>query len=277
MPIRITRLPDGDLYLINYYDENGCVQVQRFDRFGVLQKKVRQFTVEDGDSGLEIPAGLGADEIGNIYIVDMDICCVKKYSPEGILLASYGREGEAAGELSEPDDIVVDPSGGLYIADAGNNRIQKWDENGNCVLIFGLGLEDDADEALLATDEPGGFDGPQSIALDREGNLWVADTNNHRLQKFNLDGKLLNLFGEEGKGPGQFYYPNRVRIDLGGSIYVNDSIEGRLQKFDPEGRFIYQVILPLDSGKIDDFDIDDDGHIWLVLRSANLALKIEIE
>ncbi|NLG99787.1 MAG: hypothetical protein GX491_20720 [Chloroflexi bacterium] len=277
MPFGIAPLPGGDFYLINYYNEDGCAQVQRFNPFGVLQAVVRQFTVEDGADAPGIPAGFCADVAGSFYIVDMDTCSVKKYAPDGALLAEFGEEGEALGQLSEPDDIAASQDGCIYIADAGNNRIQKWDAQGQPQQAIPLIQEDEVDQAPESTDEPGGFDGPQSIALDRQGNLWVADTNNHRLQQFDPEGKLLAVFGEEGKEAGQLYFPRRVRIDGTGNLYITDAVEDRFQKFDPSGRFIYQVALPRGSGKVEDLYIDGDERVWVVLRSSGLVLRLAIE
>ena len=79
---------------------------------------------------------------------------------------------------------------------------------------------------------------PRKVALDSQGNLYVADTLNHRIQKFDRSGKLLMAFGTEGGGDGQFKEPMGVTVDPQGNIYVADTWNHRIQKFDATGKFL---------------------------------------
>ena len=78
------------------------------------------------------------------------------------------------------------------------------------------------------------------IATDSEGNIWVADTENNRIEKFNSKGEYLSQFGKEGTGNGEFKAPKGVAIDSEGNIYVVDSGNNRVQKFNPEGKYVLQ-------------------------------------
>jgi sugar lactone lactonase YvrE len=84
----------------------------------------------------------------------------------------------------------------------------------------------------------GQFQFPQGIAVDAARNSYVADTENHRIQKFDPAGNFLLTFGAFGSGPGQFNHPQGVAVDDAGNIYVNDQGNFRIQKFNSSGTFL---------------------------------------
>jgi hypothetical protein len=87
---------------------------------------------------------------------------------------------------------------------------------------------------------PGEFSGANGMGSDRYGNLYVCDTQNHRIQKFDSLGNLLLMFGESGQGPGQFSWARDVAVDESGSIYVVDTDLDRVQKFDSLGCYLLE-------------------------------------
>lgn len=84
----------------------------------------------------------------------------------------------------------------------------------------------------------GQFNDPKGVAVDAAGNIYVADTLNHRIQKLDATGKFLLAFGSQGEGDGQFNEPWSVAVDKDGSIYVADTWNHRIQKFDATGKFV---------------------------------------
>jgi DNA-binding beta-propeller fold protein YncE len=94
----------------------------------------------------------------------------------------------------------------------------------------------------------GQFCRPLGIAVDSDGNVYVADSGNHRIQKFTSAGVFLKWWGGEGNGEGQFSFPLHVTVDTSNNIYVTEQIYGRgvahyrirIQKFAPTGDFIRQ-------------------------------------
>jgi sugar lactone lactonase YvrE len=276
LPFSLVQLADGRLYVMDFMDEDGRARVQMFDAAGELARVVREFDVGSGSGTLDTPAGIVIDSQENFYVTDMGTSSIKKYSPEGEILAVFGSEGTGPQQLMSPQDLELDTAGHLYVADTSNNRILKWDQQGNCLMTLGINELDEDNGWLMAGDGPGEFDDPQGVTVDREGRIFVADTNNHRVQVFGPTGKLLLTFGEEGESAGEISYPNDIQVDVEGNIYISDSDGGRIQKFDAGGHFVYQIILPSDAGSVGDFEIDDDGHILIALRKAHVVLKLEV-
>ena len=79
---------------------------------------------------------------------------------------------------------------------------------------------------------------PYGVAVDSSGNVYVADSANNRIQKFNSSGYFITKWGSLGSGDGQFFSPGGVAVDSSGNVYVADSMNARIQKFDIAGNFI---------------------------------------
>jgi sugar lactone lactonase YvrE len=113
-----------------------------------------------------------------------------------------------------------------------NGKEGKWSKNPKISLeyINNIGdLESDDDNVL--------FYMPSDIAVDEEGNVYVLDSGNHRIQKFDPEGNYLASFGRHGQGPGEFQYPQSIDIDNEGNIYVADSGNQKIHILKPDGTF----------------------------------------
>ncbi|MGH9983072.1 MAG: hypothetical protein ACRD8W_03850 [Nitrososphaeraceae archaeon] len=95
-------------------------------------------------------------------------------------LNALGAEGEADGQLVSLESLDVDSEGNVYVADYGNDRIQKFENDGNFITKWGA-----PGEAVRQ------FDGPTGLGVDLNDNKYVIDTNNHRIQKFSDDGAFI--------------------------------------------------------------------------------------
>ncbi len=87
-------------------------------------------------------------------------------------------------------------------------------------------------------EQPWYFDQPCGIAIDGSDNVYVADTLNHRIQKFTSSGQFITRWGSEGSGDGQFHFPLGIAVDSNGNVYVADTKNCRIQKFTSSGQFI---------------------------------------
>ena len=194
-----------------------------------------------GQSGIEegqfsFPKDLALDSEGNVYVVDSQNNRIQKFDPEGNLLTAWGSFGQEPGQFSEPWGIAVDSEGFVYVADTWNHRIQRFTSDGELVTYWGV-FQDTGGELA----EPQGtLYGPRDIAIDHEGNLFVTDTGNKRVQKFDAEGNPLGEWGGAGSEVGQFLEPVGIAIDQEANIYVADTWNQRVQVFDEDFQFVRQ-------------------------------------
>ncbi|HID86420.1 MAG TPA: TIGR03663 family protein, partial [Anaerolineae bacterium] len=185
------------------------------------------------------PKDLALDAEGNIYVVDSGNHRVVKFDAAGNFLTQWGGQGSGPGQFKDdPWGIGVDSERGwVYVADTWNHRIQKFDLEGNVIAQWGTFV----DTGGMATGEAGKFWGPRDIAIDAEGNLYVTDTGNKRVQKFTPDGEFLGQWGGAGFAPGQFSEPVGIAISpVSGDIFVADTWNRRIQRFDRDFKPLVQ-------------------------------------
>ena len=163
----------------------------------------------------------GADKTSGFFARAM------RSPPCGTFLAAFGHQGSGDGQLVDPQAIAVDGAGNVFVADSGNNRIEKFTAGGDFLRQWGSMGE-----------APGQFQTPDGLAVDADGNLYVADQNNNRIQKFDNDGTFLTSWGAAGSGDGQFSGPVGIAIDAQGDVLVADRFNNRVQKFTSSGSFV---------------------------------------
>ncbi len=200
----------------------------------------------------------GVDAIASEPPVDPYAEGERQFQPDLII----GRPGTEEGQLTLPRNVAVGPDDTLYIADAGNHRIQVFDTDGRYLRSWGE-----------FGDGPAQFNEPWSVAVD-DNYVYVADTWNHRLQKFTHDGQWIATIGESGSpespesGGGLFFGPRDILILSDGNLLVTDTGNHRIQLFDPEGSFIRAVggngSLPGQFFEPVGIAATDDGSIFVV-------------
>src|SRR2546426_3722304 len=150
--------------------------------------------------------------------------------------SKYGTDNS---HFSYPQGVALDSSGNIYVADRGNDRVQKFSSSGEYLLTLGVSGTSGIDISHFNT--------PVSVALDSSGNIYVADTYNHRIQKFSSSGTYISTLGASGKygsDNSHFGYPASVALDGSENIYVADFDNNRVQKFTPKGSFEKYVTIP---------------------------------
>lgn len=129
--------------------------------------------------------------------------------------------------LSAPSGMAVDNNDNVYVADTNNNRIIKFNSQGD--VVWAWGANDNGQGKLNA---------PWAVAVDSSGNVYVADTGSNCIQKFNSEGSFLAAWGSFGYNEGQFRYPRGIGVDSEGYIYVADCNNCRIQKLDSSGKVV---------------------------------------
>ena len=136
-----------------------------------------------------------------------------------------GSFGNNSGQFDSLQDIAIDSKDNVYVADTGNHRIQVFDKLGQPVL-------DNKSKPLIwgsFGNNSGQFDSLQDIAIDSKDNVYVADTENHRIQIFNKWGEYVSKEGKYGKDINSFDHPTSLAVDSKGNIYVVDNANNRVK------------------------------------------------
>ena len=139
---------------------------------------------------------------------------------------AWGSSGSAAGQFNAPGLISVGPDGSVYVADTGNNRVQRFDANGAFLTSWG------------GTGAAAGqFQSPAAVAVGPDGSVYVSDSANNRMQRFDANGTFISQWGTPGAGAGQFSNPQGVAVGPDGSVYVADAGNARVEQFLADGTF----------------------------------------
>jgi sugar lactone lactonase YvrE len=136
--------------------------------------------------------------------------------------------------IAEPGGLAIDHENRLlYVSDVKLDQVLVYDAD-SLKLLRKIGTTGRNHE--LTT--PGDFAKPSGMAVDKDGNLYVADTLNNRIEVFDADGQFVRAFGKHGDGPGYFARPKGVAIDGDGHIWVADGMEDRVQVFNQEEQLL---------------------------------------
>jgi DNA-binding beta-propeller fold protein YncE len=154
------------------------------------------------------------------------------------LVTRWGLYSPVSSQAAVSYAIAADGAGNVYVANASNERIEKFTSDGTFVKAWGGEQTYWKGISVTWGTGNGQFSLPQGIAVDSAGNVYVADTNNHRIQKFTSDGTFITTWGTEGEGDGQFKRPTGITVDGAGNVYVVDYSTCLVQKFTSTGSFI---------------------------------------
>jgi tripartite motif-containing protein 71 len=232
-----------------------------------------------GIGQLDNPFGLDIAPNGNLYVADQGNDRIQIFTPSGNPVGGWGVSGTAEGQFTNPGAITTDPMGNVYVADTSNNRIQKFTSAGSFVRTWGWGVDNGSNafqicflgcQQGLASLTPGDgqFFHPNSIAADADADIYVGESENNRVQKFNLLGNFLTKWGTEGTGNGQFIAPGGIAVDPSGDIYVGDGGNDRIQRWSNDGDFLLKFgSFGTGDGQFDgptDVASDSEGNLYVV-------------
>ena len=148
-----------------------------------------------------------------------------------------GEDGKKPGQFALPDGVGADNAGNVWVADSQNNRIQRFNLDGEVVPFAPFAKH-------AWSQAPGRFKLPYDVDADALGNLFVADTQNHRIQKFTPQGRFVRMWGRNGGdgtpgvGPGEMDQPRGLAVDPFGNVWVADHENARVLKFTGDGKLL---------------------------------------
>jgi sugar lactone lactonase YvrE len=324
---------DGNLYV----SQCGDPYIFRIDRAGLLT--VYAGTGEPGFSGdggparsaqLQCPHGLAFDHDGNLYLPDARSRLnsvvlnnrIRRIDRDGVITTVAGSGADlapgfagdggpaTAARLNSPTDVAFDPDGNLYIADAFNNRVRQVNLQGMITTIAGSGgaggYSGDGGPATAAQLHTSGTGvltfWMVGLAVDGEGNLYVADSLNYRVRRIDRQGVITTIAGTGQSGysgdggpatAAQLSYPTDLAIDVNGNLYISDNPTGvvdsnRVRKVDKNG-IITTVAgrgergYPVDGGPAvlaalnhpSGLAIDSEGNLFIVDAGNNRVRRVD--
>lgn len=189
---------------------------------------------QPGQAAFSDPFGIAIAKDGTIYISDAgESDRIRKISAEGVLTTLVGNPA-----FNTPSGLAIDAGGNLYVADTGNNSIRKVTAEGVVTTIAGEGTAGYADGPA----KQARFNGPIGVAVDAQGNVFVADTYNDRIRKISTDGQVTTVagagtpgFNDGDRNTSLFDTPCGIVVDAQGSLIVADTGNDRIRKITPDG------------------------------------------
>ena len=229
---RAMTIDDNDrIYIV---DTTGRIQV--FDTEGNFKRFWKTpLTANGRPTGLAFQsAEQAADSVPKILVADTHYYRMLAYTLDGQLIERQqigGTAGHKPGEFAFVTDAVSDQNGCFYVGEYNaSDRIQKFDPDGKFITQWG-GTGHDR----------GFFVRPQSLVIDHNEVMWVADSCNHRIQRFDLTRpkpELIDVWGEAGERPEQFFYPYDLDLCSDGSVVIVEYKNNRVQRLSPSGKCI---------------------------------------
>ena len=203
------------------------------------------------DASLNRPSNVAIDSTMNVYIADTYNHVVRRVKPNGLIstvagtgVAGYSGDGGNAANatLRFPAAVALDAAGNLYIADRDNHRVRMVDADGVISTVAGIGAAGFTGDGGAATSAR--LNRPNGVALDAEGNLYIADRDNHRVRMVDSDGDITTTAGTGTPGYGgdggpatsaMLRTPNDVTVDSNGTLYIADRDNHRVRRVGTNG------------------------------------------
>lgn len=249
-PTALATDAEGSLYFV----DRGAFRVRKVDRSGRVSTIAGSGLLGySGDGGPAMSArlgnrveGLAVDGEGNVYIADTENLRIRRVDASGTIttfagIGRWGTEGDGGpasqAGLTAIHGLAADAQGNLYVADTWDDRIRKIDTEGVITTVAGTGDEGVGGDGGPATEAR--LNKPRGVAVDAVGNLYIADSDNHRIRKVDSKGMITTVAGSGDRGYGgdggpateaALNEPYAVTVDDDGNLYVADSKNGIVRK-----------------------------------------------
>lgn len=223
-------------------------------------------------SYLDAPTGIAVDRNGRVFVVNtglstnMDIFYVQEFTPGGELDRVWGADGSGPGQFEMPAGVAVGEDGSVYVADRGNNRVQKFSADGRFATQWGaIGN--------------GRLRQPVAIAAGENGRLYVAEPTNSRIQLFTAEGDFLAMWSarKDVDYTRRLDFPDRIAADLDGRVYIGDAhrvlvLSSSGETLDPwdvkneKGPWGFEDVVSISA--------DGSGQVYLVLWQSRAVIAL---
>ena len=231
-----------------------------FEGEGAPYKMTMQWgeTIEDAKYFTD-PHCIALDPDGNIIIADYDGSKVTRWTPDGEFIGYLGSTGEGSGQVTKPRVVTTGPDGLLYVSDQKSDkpRIQIFDNDGKFLRIFAA--KGTRPEHILRA---------HGLAFDPDGNLYVVDVDNMRINSYTPEGAFLNSWGRDGRLRHEFNAPHGLVMDKNGDAFIS-GYYGTCQKFTMHGEYLFQFAQgnpPDGAVYIHSASGDKYGNVYLMVR-----------
>ncbi|MFW2340293.1 MAG: hypothetical protein ACN4GK_09610, partial [Acidimicrobiia bacterium] len=245
-----------------YVTEFGGGRVFVFSPEGEL---LRQFAGAGDEIGeLSGPTGIAVDADGFIYVGESGTSRVQKFSPEGDPIAVWGKFGVGRGEFGSAMGIGINEElGRVYVADHVNSRIHVYTTDGELLFMFPRG----GDYSQIG-DEPDQMWLPIGVDLAADGTVYVVDTGNRRVQKFNPDGDIVEVLSS-----GPVVSPQVLSVEDDGSYWLTGPNDLDIVRFSATGEVLATLIPPAGGfASPHGTEVSADGTVW-VADSGNGVVR----
>jgi tripartite motif-containing protein 71 len=236
----------GNIYVADYFNN-------RIIKFGPAGNVITQWgSPGSADGQFANPQDVAIDSAGFVYVTDTHNHRIQMFDSNGQFIQKWGTHGSGDGQLAFPSRLAFDSNDILYVTEPDNGRIQKFTTTGQFVgkiaegqLSFPVGIGLDSSNNVYVAESgasgnpsrvdkfsssgqpittwgslgsaPGQFNQPKGLTLDQNNNVYVADEFNNRIQKFDSNGNLLAVFGQD-----RLNHPIDVAVDSQGRVYASD-------------------------------------------------------
>lgn len=208
-------------------------------------------------AAVKAPFDAKPDDRGRLWILDSDNSRIRLFDPNGGFLGGWGGAGDGKSSFKTPGALAVSRND-LYVADTWNHRVVRFSPTGEW------------------KGSVSGFMGPRGVAAAPDGTIWVTDTGNGRVIKYDAALGDPKIVGGTGTEPGKFRGPVGIAIGPSGTVFISDAGNGRIQVLDKDGKYVTSWKLPwLEQSWEAHLETDQNGTLYVTYPDGGGVLTFD--